>query len=251
MSRGCHLKYPSPAFRRILDREQISSFKYRFGIAKAIFHATDHFEGRGVHQNEVEGPCEPGREIVLGAAETTDSISFPESHETERLFQEVQGNVEAMKQRYLFSALFSAGVMIPMGFEFGFRKRLHVVETRPEDWEEPAIDLRGFIRSVNAIKAGHRVFQRDCPTEIIGYENREVLLLWKACAEDPEEVLILLNKDIWHHQHFYADRLDDFVQAAPPLTDISPEYRLDFLPDPFVYDLRPGQGFVLLARRED
>ena len=183
--------------------------------------------------------------------EGTNSISFPESHDTERLFQETQGSEPAMKQRYLFSALFSAGVMMPMGFEFGFRKRLHVVKTRPEDWEEPAVDLREFIREVNAIKARHHIFQSDCPTEIIGYENREILLLWKACTESPEEVLIILNKDVWHHQHFYAERLDDFVQAAPPLRDISPEYGLDFLPVPFVYDLRPGQAFVMLAHRED
>jgi starch synthase (maltosyl-transferring) len=69
------------------------------------------------------------------------SISFPESHDTERLFQEVNGNEAAMKQRYLFSALFSAGVMIPIGFEYGFRRRLHVVNTRPGDWEPPNIDL--------------------------------------------------------------------------------------------------------------
>jgi starch synthase (maltosyl-transferring) len=73
--------------------------------------------------------------------EIAPSISFPESHDTERLFQEVNGNVAAMKQRYLFSALFSAGVMIPIGFEYGFRRRLHVVNTRPSDWEQPNIDL--------------------------------------------------------------------------------------------------------------
>src|SRR5206468_5499967 len=54
--------------------------------------------------------------------ETTCSISFPESHDTPRLCEEFQGNVDGLKQRYLFSALFSAGVMMPMGFEYGLRK---------------------------------------------------------------------------------------------------------------------------------
>ncbi|MBW1719420.1 MAG: alpha-amylase, partial [Deltaproteobacteria bacterium] len=68
--------------------------------------------------------------------EVVPSISFPESHDTGRLCEELHGNIEGLKQRYLFAALFSAGVMIPIGFEFGFLKRSHVVKTRPEDWEE-------------------------------------------------------------------------------------------------------------------
>ncbi len=182
--------------------------------------------------------------------ETTRSISFPESHDTERLFHEMQGNLEAMKQRYLFSALFSAGVMMPMGFEFGFKKQMHVVKTRPEDWEEPAIDLRDFIRDVNAVKAQYTIFQQECPTEAISYENPSILVLWKASLDTPEESLIILNKDPWHHQHFYAERLDSYVQAGAPLVDRSPEYRLDYLPTPFDYDLRPGQVFVFVTQRD-
>ena len=63
--------------------------------------------------------------------EIAPSISFPESHDTVRLCEEVNGNIDAIKQKYLFTALFSSGVMMPIGFEFGFRKRLHVVKTRP------------------------------------------------------------------------------------------------------------------------
>jgi starch synthase (maltosyl-transferring) len=182
--------------------------------------------------------------------ETCPSISFPESHDTARLFQETHENLSAMKQRYFFSAFFSAGVMIPMGFEFGFKKGLHVVKTQPEDWEEPNIDLRGFIREVNAIKQKNRIFQHDCPTEVIGYENPAILVLWKASVEDSGEALLILNKDVWHHQHFYTESLDAYVQAGAPLEDVSPEYRLDFLPVPFSYDLRPGQGFVLVTHRD-
>ena len=61
--------------------------------------------------------------------ESAASISFPESHDTPRLCAEMNGNVNALKQRYLFAALFSAGVMMPIGFEYGFRKPLHVIRT--------------------------------------------------------------------------------------------------------------------------
>ncbi len=98
--------------------------------------------------------------------EVSPSISFPESHDTARLCEEVNGNIDGLKQKYLFSAFFSAGVMMPMGFEFGFRKRLHVVNTRPEDWEETGIDLTSFISAVNRIKSGNAIFQEDAPAEI-------------------------------------------------------------------------------------
>ncbi len=182
--------------------------------------------------------------------DSAPSISFPESHDTERLFEETHGNLAAIKQHYVFSALFSAGVMMPMGFEFGFRKPLHVVKTQPQDWEQPAIDLSGFIRDVNAIKRRYVTFQHDCPTQVIGYENPAILLLWKASIEVPEEALIVLNKDPHHHQRFYAERLDSFVQGGAPLVDVSPEYTIEYLPAPFAYDLRPGQVLVLLTHRD-
>jgi starch synthase (maltosyl-transferring) len=143
--------------------------------------------------------------------EVSPSISFAESHDTQRLFEEVQGNVEAVKQRYLFAALFSAGCMMPIGFEFGFRKRLHVVETRPDDWEKPNVDLRNFIGKVNAVKSHYRIFQEECPTNVLPYHNPNVLLLWKASTTTPEEALLILNRDTGNHQYFYEDNLHALV----------------------------------------
>jgi starch synthase (maltosyl-transferring) len=182
--------------------------------------------------------------------DTAPSISFPESHDTVRLCEELQGNLEGIKQRYLFSALFSGGVMMPVGFEFGFRKKLHVVRTRPEDWEETGVDLTSFIKSVNAIKTGNPIFQEDAATEILHHHNPQILLMWKASTKTSEESLLILNKDIWNKQSFYAENLLTFCHTCAPLIDISPEYRLDYIPAPFSYDLRPGQGIVFVASRE-
>jgi starch synthase (maltosyl-transferring) len=183
--------------------------------------------------------------------EISRSISFPESHDTERLCQEMHGNVEALKQRYFFASLFSAGSLLPMGYEFGFRKKLHVVNTRPEDWEETGIDLRDFIRKVNAVKKQNRIFLEECPTSFLPHDNPNILLIWKASAKTPEEVLIILNKDPWNRQYFYAPNLQGYVQAGAPLQDVSPEYPLDYIPTkPFSYELRPGQGFVMVTRRD-
>ncbi|MDA8088897.1 MAG: alpha-amylase family glycosyl hydrolase [Nitrospiraceae bacterium] len=180
--------------------------------------------------------------------EIAPSISFPESHDTERLAQELDGSVEGLKQHYLFSALFSAGVMISMGFEFGFRKRLHVVNTTPEDWEETGIDLRGFIRKVNEIKASHGLFEEESPTAVLPYENRNLLVMWKASASDSEESLLILNKDFKEKQYFSAEAVQQFLQSGAAVADISPEYRLDYVAAPFEYDLRPGQGILFITQ---
>lgn len=179
--------------------------------------------------------------------ETAPSISFPESHDTPRLAAEFHGNVDALKQRYLFAALFSAGVMMPMGYEFGFTKRLDVVKTKPTDWEQTSIDLTAFIRQVNRIKATYPVFQEESLTEVLNHPNQAILVLWKACSKSGGEALLLLNKDPWNRQHFYVQDLYEYVQSAPPLIDVSPEWPMEFLPNPFDYDLPPGVGRVLVA----
>jgi len=181
--------------------------------------------------------------------EETKSISFPESHDTPRLAENVEGNVEALKQRYFFSALFSAGVMVPIGFEFGFRKKLHVVKTRPADWEQPQTDLTAFIKGVNLAKSQNPIFQEDAPTEMLPTNNSNVLFLWKGSLHARQEALILLNKDILNKQHFHTNNLYEYVQSQGPLTDVSPEYPLAYLPTRYEYDLQPGQGIVLVTQR--
>ena len=182
--------------------------------------------------------------------ELAPSISFPESHDTVRLCEELGGNVDGLKQRYLFAALFSAGVMMPMGFEYGARKKPHVVTTRPEDWEEPHVDLTPFIREVNAIKRGHPVFQEEAPTEVLSNGNPNVLVMWKGSIKTMEESLLILNKDIHNRQTFSTPRIRDLVQAGAPLADVSPGIRLNYIPEPFSYELGPGQGIVLITTRD-
>jgi starch synthase (maltosyl-transferring) len=178
------------------------------------------------------------------------SISFPESHDTARLCEELNGNISGLEQRYLFSALFSGGVMMPMGFEFGFRKKLHVADTRPGDWEQTGIDLTSFIREVNGIKATSSVFQEDGPTHVLHHVNENVLLMWKASIATHEEALFILNKDICNYQEFYSENLGNYMQSGSPLVDVSPGGRLEYIPAPFRYHLAPGRGIVLTTGRD-
>ncbi|UQN11817.1 alpha-amylase family glycosyl hydrolase [Methylococcus capsulatus] len=183
------------------------------------------------------------REVAL-------SIGFPESHDTPRLMEEAHGNVDVLKQRYLFTALFSGGVMMPVGYEFGFRRPLHVVATRPEDWEPPACDLTGFIRAVNEVKARCPVFQEDSVTQPLPYPNPAILLMWKAGRKPGEEALLVFNKDPWNRQCFRVDDIYQYVQGRTPLRDLSPEWRLDYVPVQFEFELAPGMGRVLVTGTE-
>jgi starch synthase (maltosyl-transferring) len=125
------------------------------------------------------------------------SIAFPESHDTARLAAESAGSEAVQRQRYAFAAAFSAGIQVTVGYEFGFRRPLHVVRTRPADWEAPSFDLTGFITRVNALKrahpllAGEGVLRRWEP-EVDGVT---VLERW---ADDTGTVrgLVLVNRDV-------------------------------------------------------
>ncbi len=181
--------------------------------------------------------------------ETAPSIGFPDSHDTPRLCEESGGNINALRQRYLFAALFSAGAMMTMGYEFGFRKPMHVVHSRPEEWENTDIDLRLFIARVNAVKRSRPVFQEESPTIIFPCSNPNILLMSKAAVKQKDEALLILNKDPWNHQEFSTDSFRHFVQAGAPLHDLSPDYSLEYVPEPFHYALRPGQGIVLVTAR--
>jgi starch synthase (maltosyl-transferring) len=151
------------------------------------------------------------------------SVSFVESHDTDRLYKELRGNVAAVKQRYLFSALFSTAVMMPIGFEFGFRKRLHVVKTRPSDWEESQVDLTGFIREVNRIKRIRPVFNEDGPIEVLDVGNKKVLCLQKKTFAGDECALILLNKDRKSPQRYKIPSFPSIFPSVSQVEDISPE----------------------------
>jgi starch synthase (maltosyl-transferring) len=83
------------------------------------------------------------------------SVSFPESHDTARLAAETGGSEAVQRQRYAVAAAFSAGLQTTVGYEFGFRRPLDVVRTRPSDWEPALFDLTGFIGRMNALKRRH------------------------------------------------------------------------------------------------
>ncbi len=153
------------------------------------------------------------------------SISFPESHDTERLFQELRGNLEAVRQRYAFAAVFSTGVMIPMGFEFGFRKRLHVVRTRPADWEHTGVDLCAFIARVNRYKLERPIFCRETPTYPFTphRDTGKVTVLIKVAGEKGPSALVLINRNRRKSQRVVIENIDHCLPGTSPIVLDHPE----------------------------
>ena len=138
---------------------------------------------------------------------------------------------------------------MPIGFEFGFRRALHVVSTRPEDWETTSVDLREFILAVNRLKTDIALFSQESSMLLLPSSNPAVLIMWQGSATLGQEALMFFNTDFWHDQQVEVGDLRAFVQSGQPLVDVSPELRMDYVAvAPFSYQLRPGQGIVLVTR---
>lgn len=154
-------------------------------------------------------------------APVAPTIGFPEAHDTPRLMAELDGDVPAVKQRYLFTALFSSGVMIPIGFEYGFRRALDAARTTPADWEEPTHDLRGFITEVNAVKRAWRVFHEDGAVERVPQPGAGAVVLKKTSRDGAQRGLLVLNADRRHPTRFALIDLRGLLGAAH-VQDVTP-----------------------------
>lgn len=140
------------------------------------------------------------------------TIAFPENHETGRLAADLMADnprldtqtlEEHYRQRYLFSACFSTGLLMPMGFEFGSAKPLDAIDTRPGDWDWAVagapFDLSNFIASVNETKARLRPLNTERPLRRISAPDADIVALFRPCAADArfaeEAAIILINPD--------------------------------------------------------
>jgi starch synthase (maltosyl-transferring) len=124
------------------------------------------------------------------------SIAFPESHDTPRLMADTGGLVQVQRQRYAFAALFSAGLMMPIGFELGFTRRMNVVQTTPDDWEQTDIDLTAHIRLINRLQREMPVLSVEGRWEVVTTLDGPTTVLRKT-ARGLDPVVAVINKD-WH-----------------------------------------------------
>ncbi|MFC7452078.1 alpha-amylase family glycosyl hydrolase [Insolitispirillum peregrinum] len=128
------------------------------------------------------------------------SVSFPESHDTARLAAETEASgvssvkliAEVQRYRYLFSAMFSSAVMMPMGYEFGFTRPMNVVTSRPEQWENARFDISPYVAEVNRLKASLSVLNREGPQQRLASPSGAYALL-RRNNHGAEWVLTVIN----------------------------------------------------------
>ncbi|MFW6113061.1 MAG: alpha-amylase family glycosyl hydrolase [Thermodesulfobacteriota bacterium] len=170
------------------------------------------------------------------------SISFPETHDTDRLAYETGGNVKAARQRYLFAAFFSTGLMIPAGFEYGFKKRLHVVKTSPEDWETPTYDLCTYITQVNRMKRNCPVLLEEGPIMRLNPAEAEpVVFLVKFREGRKGRVLAVINTT-------REEQPVELPELGEILGDPASAWE-DLTPDMIPLKLQPSLNFTLAPLR--
>ncbi|HET7675718.1 MAG TPA: maltotransferase domain-containing protein [Gammaproteobacteria bacterium] len=156
------------------------------------------------------------------------SIAFPESHDTARLAAETAAADDDQlcrlyKLRYLFAACFSTGVMMPVGYEYAFRRPLDVVSTRPADWEDTGVDLSEYVAAVNALKASLPVLNEEGPQRRITAPHAPLTGLARR-GSGGDRALLLINPDA---ERSHAIDGGSIVAAGEgdcePLVDVTPE----------------------------
>lgn len=151
------------------------------------------------------------------------SIAFPESHDTARLAAEADGAEKRSRFWYLFAAAFSSGIMMPIGYEYGFRNPLDVVKTRPQDWEDAAFDLTTFIRAVNEMKAHTAVLNEEGPPARFTGPETVVVGLLRHSERSAERVATLLNPDPQQAEDLSLTDLTQAMSAkVEAIKDITP-----------------------------
>jgi len=130
------------------------------------------------------------------------SIGFPESHDTERLATELlaagfpESEIEPRyRQAYALAAAFSTGVMMPMGFEFGWARRLEVVGGDDAPEEPIRFDLSAFIAEVNRSKKSVPALNEEGPQRLLTKGDDALVALLRQTDSGAERAFTLLNTD--------------------------------------------------------
>ncbi|MHA1727423.1 MAG: alpha-amylase family glycosyl hydrolase [Promethearchaeota archaeon] len=139
------------------------------------------------------------------------SVGFPESHDTIRVAAETNGREDVQKFKYFFATFFSAAVLIPIGYEFGFKLKIDVVRMDPSDWETPIFDISDYIKKVNRFKQAFKCLNEDGKIEEIFYRDPNILILKKSSIDQKESLILIYNKD-WNNSHFVRiENLKEFL----------------------------------------
>ncbi|MFX0101509.1 MAG: alpha-amylase family glycosyl hydrolase [Candidatus Hodarchaeota archaeon] len=178
------------------------------------------------------------------------SISFPESHDTERLAKETEGRQDVQEFRYFFAAFFSAGVLMPIGYEYGFQKKLDVVDMEPRDWEKPKFNISPFIKKVNNFKKSIECLNENGPIKHFDYGDGAILILRKSTIDGNQHLLLVYNKDWYQNQLVQLDNLRYFLDLDAPIQSVTIDMEKELVEkNSWSKDLKPNEYFLFLQEK--
>jgi starch synthase (maltosyl-transferring) len=190
-----------------------------------------------------------------------NSLSFPENLHTARLMNdptlpEYKNNVAALKLRYALSALYSAGVMMPSGYEFGFTKTLDAFRSF-QPHEKTEIDITDHIAAFNTLKNSFKVFGEEGNITPLPCANENILFFKKSNSDRTQIAYVIANKDVTRNQPFkminfrYVHLTDGIPMER--LKDLTPEQNgnpaVDFNSEAII--LKPGEVKVFMFAESD
>jgi starch synthase (maltosyl-transferring) len=132
------------------------------------------------------------------------TIAFPENHDMDRVAASIPEGASSddtaaeLVMRYALAAFFSRGVLMPIGYETGARRKVHVVETTPADRErDTSIDISARIAEINRLKAEIRTANLEGAEFKVSASDAPYLALLRLDAGHfvaaREAVLVLAN----------------------------------------------------------
>jgi hypothetical protein len=111
-----------------------------------------------------------------------------------KLSDETESEIEARyRQAYAFAAAFSTGVMMPMGFEYGWARRISVVPQDDETAESPRFDLGVFIAAVNRLKQAVPALNEEGPQRLLSRPSDPLIVLLRQSESGAERAFTLVN----------------------------------------------------------
>jgi starch synthase (maltosyl-transferring) len=165
------------------------------------------------------------------------SIGFAESHDTERLASVYPGTEQAQKSRYAFAAIFSSGLLMPAGFEYGAVTRMDVVRGTPADIDKEKWDLTQWIAAVNRLKLSVPVLAEEGSWRALCGYDRPFLFLEKTSDRGHKPVCVCINKNPDASTALDSDMVPPEIRrCTKSLPLLSHPFTEDEIPSAFLLD---------------
>jgi len=186
--RTIHEKYPDVIF---LAESFMVSFEKTVELAKAgfeyVFDSAKWWNGYDSwFEDQVKMFHKNGYKL----------ISFPDNHDTARLMQDVNGNINLYRERIVFTAFCSSSFEITYGFEYGFKNKPHVINTTSKDIEKTKYDFSDEIKALNLLRSKYEVLRAEGDFKNIWLNNTKCAFIEKTPINEKvnQKAFFIINK---------------------------------------------------------